>query len=194
MQLHNWKKAKDVLKNGGVIIAPTDTLYGVLTRAEDEKAVKRIYNIKGRDDNKPLIVLITSIASLQKFDITLDDMQKKFLQRIWPGKVSVILSCPNKKFDYIHRGKKSIAFRMIGKRQARLSTLINSVGPLVAPSANLQGQKPSYTVWEAKHYFGDKVDLYLCGGRRVAKPSTLIEYKNSKPIILRQGEVHIKKD
>jgi L-threonylcarbamoyladenylate synthase len=191
-----WKKAEEVLNKAGVVILPTDTLYGMIGRAESKKTVEKIYEIKGRNENKPFIVLITSYKDLEIFGVKINREQAKFLKKIWPGKVSVILSCKLSKFKYIHRGVNSIAFRMIGKRNKNLYNLIKKVGPVVAPSANPEGMSPAETIKQAKSYFSPRsdlgVDLYISGGKRKLKPSTLIKLENDKFVILRQGEKKIK--
>lgn len=189
---NNWQKAEEILKKDGVVILPTDTLYGILGRAESKKAVERIYEIKGRDENKPFIVLVTSQEQIKNFGIKINAQQVKFLEKIWPGKVSVILPCPLAKWKYLHRGEKSIAFRMIGPRNKNLFNLINKTGALVAPSVNTQGEKPAETIREAKNYFKDKIDLYINAGRKVSPPSTLIKFEGDNLTVLRQGEIKIK--
>jgi L-threonylcarbamoyladenylate synthase len=183
---NDWSKAEKVLKDGGVIIAPTDTLYGILARAEDKRAVERIYKIKGRDIYKPFIILITDIKDLNKFGVEYSNIQEN--SRMFPKgkKVSFILACDNKKFEYLHRGSKSLAFRIISPRNKNLFTLIKNVGPLVAPSANPQGLNPAKTIWEAKKYFGNQIDMYMCGGTRNSKPSTVISFLDKKPKVLRK--------
>lgn len=189
---NNWKTAEDILKKDGVVVLPTDTLYGIIGRALSKKSVEKIYKIKGRIENKPFIVLINTIEDLKKFGIKIDKEQSKFLEKIWPGKVSIIFPCLLNKWSYIHRGVGSIAFRMIGSKNRNLFNLIEKVGPLVAPSANLEGDKPAESVAQARKYFGKNVDLYINGGIRKVKPSTLVKFKNNDYIVLRQGEVIIK--
>lgn len=188
---NDWIKAEKVLKNGGLVVLPTDTLFGLIASAYDKKAIDKIYKIKERDKSKPLIVLIYSQEDLKKFGIKINKAQAKFLEKIWPGQVSVLLSCKNSKFKYIHRGTKEIAFRMIGEKNKNLFKLIKKVGPIVAPSANKESFIPAETVKEAKGYFGDDVDLYINGGKRVGAPSTLIRISNNNIEILRQGKVKI---
>ncbi len=189
---NNWPEIRKILTKGGVAVLPTDTIYGLASKALDPRAVLRVYEIKGRDKNKPLIVLISSLSDLEKFKIKLSKEEKKILASIWPGKVSVILGCKDNKFKYLHRGTKSIAFRMVGPRNPNLFKLLKNVGPLVAPSANIQGGQPAKNIWEAKKYFGDRVDIYVCGHTRVSKPSTLLKIKNGKIEVLRQGEFVLK--
>ena len=188
----DWQKAEKVLEDGGVVVLPTDTLYGIIGRALSKKTVEKIYEIKGRNENKPFIVLITSYKDLGLFGVKIDKKQAKFLEKIWPGKVSVILPCNLSKFKYIHRGVESIAFRIIGKKNKNLFNLIKKVGPLVAPSANTENDKPAENIKEAKNYFNDKVDLYINGGERKFKSSTLIKLENNGFVILRQGEKKVK--
>lgn len=194
MQSNDWIKTKDVLKSGGVAVIPTDTLYGLVARAYDRKAVERVYKVRGRDKGKPCIILISSFSDLKKFGIGISIEQKKFLEKVWPGKISVILPCVQSKFQYLHRGTKTIAFRMIGPRNKNLFKILKSVGPLVAPSANPQGLPPAHSRREARQYFGKVVDAYVCVGTKNSKPSTLVEYKNGKLKIIREGAVKIKKD
>lgn len=188
---NNWDKVQKVLKASGVAVIPTDTLYGMVGSAYSKNAVEKVYKIKGRDEGKPCIVLISKFSDLEKFGVNIPKEQNTFLQNIWPGKVSVILPCTDKKFQYLHRGTKTIAFRMIGPRNRNLYKLLNNVGPLVAPSANPQGSIPASSVWEAEKYFGNKVDIYACGHTRKSLPSTLITFLNNKPKVLRKGAVSI---
>lgn len=189
---NNWQKAEEILKKDGVVLLPTDTLYGLVARGFSKKAVEKLYKIKDRIENKPFIILINSYQNLETFGIKIDKEQAKILGKFWPGKVSVIFPCMLNKWHYIHRGVESIAFRMVGPKNKNLFNLINKVGPLVAPSANKEGRKPAVDVSEAKNYFGEEVSLYINGGKREFKPSTLIIFKNNDLVILRQGDVIIK--
>lgn len=188
----DWQKAEKFLKNDGVVVLPTDTLYGIVGRALSKKVVGRIYKIKERNENKPFIVLISSYKDLNIFGVKIGDKQAKILKKFWPGKVTVILPCLSKKFEYLHRGTKSIGFRMIGTKNKNVYNLINKVGPLVAPSANPSNFKHAEKISEAIKYFGDKIDFYLSGGSKVSKSSTLIRFNNDKLVILRQGEIVVK--
>jgi L-threonylcarbamoyladenylate synthase len=192
MQLNNNKKLIKILKEDGVAVLATDTIYGIVANAFSKKAVNRIYNIKGRDEDKPFIVLISSLNDLLNFGIKLNSDQVKFLGHVWPGKVSVTLPVISSKFKYLHRGRKTIAFRMVSPKFKNLVNTIKKVGPLVAPSANPQGLKPASNITDARNYFKDKIDIYINSGRKVGKSSTLVEYEDNKFIVLREGAVKIK--
>ncbi len=184
------KKIIQKLKNNKVGVLGTDTLYGLVGSAFSKQAVEHIYELKKRDSKKPLIVLISKVDDIFDFGVEIDNSIKKFLKRIWPAKISVILSCDKEEFNYIHRGKKSIAFRMPDKKDLR--DLLEKTGPIVAPSANLEGKSPAKTIDEAKDYFGSKIDFYKDEGKLESKPSTVMRVKDNKIDVLRKGEVKIK--
>lgn len=178
-----------ILKRGGVGVMPTDTIYGVVGSALNSKAVEKIYRLRKRNKNKPMIILISSLDDLKIFRIKTNVKTARFLQKFWPGKVSVILRVRNQesgiKFRYLHRGSNSLAFRL--PRPMRLRKLLQKTGPLVAPSANWEGSPPAKTIRAAKKYFGKKVDFYLDAGNIVSKPSTLIHFHQGQAKILRRG-------
>ena len=176
-------KIKEILKRSGVGVIPTDTLYGVVGSALIPKAVERIYALRKRARSKPMIILVGSLAHLRRFGVNPGKEEKKLMRKMWPGPVSIIFSCPLKKFSYLHRGTKTLALRLPKKRSLR--ALLRAVGPLVAPSANPQGRRPARTVREAQRYFGDRVDFYVQGGRLTAKPSSVIKMAKNKTIKLR---------
>jgi L-threonylcarbamoyladenylate synthase len=173
-------KLFEVLKRGGVAVMPTDTILGIVGSALKRRTVERIYRVRKRNPKRPLIILISSVRDLAKFGIRLDARIKTFLNQVWPGPVSVILPLPAgrqgaKKFRYLHRGTKTLAFRV--PKPKALRALLAKTGPLVAPSANLEGEPPARTVGEAIRYFGDKVDVYASGKPKRHTPSLLIEIK-----------------
>jgi L-threonylcarbamoyladenylate synthase len=182
----------EILKNNGLAIVTTDTLYGVLGNARSEQVVQRIYDLKGRDENKPFIVLIPSIESLQHFGIALSDFEREKVSQWWPGPVTVILPLPEnyqKHFSYLHRGTNELAFRIPAKES--LLELLKQTGPLVAPSANPQGKEPANTIEEARAYFGNGIDVYEDAGRVEGLPSTIVRLKDSQIKVIRQGAVSV---
>lgn len=165
-----------IIKRGGIGVIPTDTLYGIVGLALSKKAVSRIYRVRGRNPKKPFIILIGSIADLKRFGIRVNsEVNARVLNKVWPGPVSVILPCPSKKFTYLHRGTKTLAFRV--PKTVWLRAILKKTGPLVAPSANPEGKATALTVAEARTYFGSRVDFYLDRGRRNAQASNLLEIK-----------------
>lgn len=171
------------LKNGGVGVLPTDTLYGLVGQAVNQASVERIYRLKQRQPDKPFIILIADYSDVETFQIKLGDTLKRRLDRYWPGPTSIILPCPGDKLAYLHRGTHSLAFRWPAKKP--LQEALKLTGPLVAPSANPEGQIPAKTVQEAKDYFGEEVDFYADGGTLASRASKLIRFDGDNEVVLR---------
>lgn len=182
-------KAQNILVQGGIAVIPTDTVYGVVGQALNKKTVERIYRLRKRNLKKPMIILISGYADLAKLKIKLQPKQQKLLKKVWPGPVSVILPCLDKNFMYLHRGTNTLAVRW--PANGPLRQLLKKTGPLVAPSANIEGKKPAEKIQEAKSYFGDKLDAYVFAGKIGIKPSTLAVLQNGGFKILRQGAFKI---
>ncbi|QQG43330.1 MAG: threonylcarbamoyl-AMP synthase [Candidatus Daviesbacteria bacterium] len=179
---------KLALLQGKIVVMPTDTIYGIVGSALTQETVEKIYALRKRALSKPMIILISSLEDLKKFKVELDSFTLDFLNKHWPAALSVVLPCLSPEFEYLHRGTKSLAFRM--PKNIKLLNLLRQVGPLVAPSANFEGEKPAENVEEARKYFGDEV-IYVDGGKLSGQTSTLIEIKNSQVKILREGAVKV---
>ncbi|MES2315207.1 MAG: L-threonylcarbamoyladenylate synthase [Patescibacteria group bacterium] len=143
-----------VIKEGGIVVMPTDTVYGLVGGAHDSKAIERIYQIKNRQKDKKLINLISDWSETQKWGID----SSKFNIPVYDSPTTFILD--------------GISFRV--PQSSELITLLKQTGPLVAPSANPEGLPPAKNIMEAKKYFSDKVDLYIDGGEVVGKASEVI--------------------
>ncbi|MCK5060016.1 MAG: threonylcarbamoyl-AMP synthase [Candidatus Pacebacteria bacterium] len=184
------KKESEIIKKGGVGIIPTDTLYGIVASALNSKAVERVYTVKGRRTDKSCIVLISSLKTLDSFGIFLSNNVRAFLLKVWPGKVTVILSCVRDAFSYLHRGTRTIAFRL--PKDERLISFLKETGPLIAPSANPEGKNPATTIEEAKKYFGNSIDFYMDGGKKSSLSSTIVKVgENGQYTVVRQGDEQI---
>ncbi len=147
-----------ILNNGDVAVLRTDTLYGIVARADNQAAVERVYSIKHRNEHKSPIVLISSYDQI--FD-TITILQREICEYYWPGKVSIILPSANAP-TWLERGNQSIAYRMPSSEA--LLKLISITGPLIAPSANPEGQAPAMSIHQARSYFSDQVDAYCDSG------------------------------
>lgn len=163
----------DILNKGGVAVIRTDTIYGIVGRADNHEAVERIYQIKGRAPEKSPIVLITDPSDM--FD-TYDHTVLKILRDYWPGPNSIILPSQSGP-SWITRDNASIAYRL--PADTDLQILLRATGPLIAPSANPEGLPPATTIKQAKRYFGDVIDYYCNDGAVTdVTPSSLYLYKH----------------
>lgn len=161
-------KLSEMLKAGNVGVLLTDTLYGLVAKADNEQAVERVFQLKHRDAEKPPIVLISDVSQL--YD-PLPEGVDETIGGLWPGRNSVILPSPSAP-QWLVRGGQGVSYRL--PDNPRLRQLIAETGPLIAPSANLQGEPPARSVGQAEGYFGDQVDFYVDGGVAVNdSPSSL---------------------
>ncbi len=186
------------LKEGSIGILPTDTLYGIVAPALNQKAVERVYAVKGRRPDKPCIILISEISDLGQFGINPDMQTADILTSLWPGPISIVLPCQAEalakdgladNLEYLHRGTKTLAFRL--PQNDELRDFLRETGPLIAPSANLEGKEPAHTIADAESYFNGRVDFYADGGTLEGAASTVIALENGKVKILRQGPIII---
>lgn len=177
-------KLIDALKSGAVGVLPTDTVYGLVCRAADENAVKRLYKLKSRE-YKPGTVIAASIEQLIELGISARYL--KPVAHFWPNPISIVVPCePN--FEYLHLGKQSLAVRVV--TDSPLATLLRDIGPLLTSSSNQPGQPLANTLHEARAYFGDQVDFYVDGGDLSGRPaSTIIQVIDDEIEVLRQGTV-----
>ena len=177
-----------LLKGGKIGVIPTDTIYGLVGQALNKETVERIYAVRKRNPSKPMIILINYIKDLSLFGVDTNKKLKNILSQLWPGKVSIILPITNdsylEKLNYLHRESKTLAFRLPDNKA--LTDLIAQTGPLVAPSANLEGMSPATTIDEAKNYFGNSIDFYVDEGKIESTPSRLIKIENNEIIELRK--------
>jgi L-threonylcarbamoyladenylate synthase len=182
--------AASIIKNGGLVAFPTETIYGLGANALDEKAVEKIFIAKGRPQDNPLIVHISKKQDLVKYVKEIPDKAKKLINKFWPGPLTIIFKKKLVIPDRVTCGLKTIAVRMPLNKIA-LELIKKSGVPIAAPSANSSG-KPSPT--KAKHVFDDlngKIDLIIDGGQTdIGLESTVISLVNpEKPILLRPGKI-----
>lgn len=183
------KSLGEQIKNGAVAVIPTDTIYGIVSTALHHSPVEKVYKLRKRTSSKPMIILIESEKQIADLGVNLSETQMEMLAKLWPAPLSIVIDVDSKKLNYLHRGKKSLAFRKPDNEF--LLKLLKISGPIVAPSANFEGEESATTVDEAIRYFEDSVAFYVDGGVLKSKPSTVAQLHNNKLIILRDGAAKI---
>ena len=185
------KEAVAVLGRGGVIIYPADTLYGIGCNALDEKAVRKIFEIKKRPLSKPLPIIVRDIKWAKELaDIT--KKNEKILEKIWPGRVTAVL--PKKEIipDILTSGQRTVGMRV--PDYSLLGHLLKKFGyPITSTSANISGQESTNDINEIIRIFSEQFmikqpDLILdVGILPKSEPSTVLDLTTDKPKILRVG-------
>ncbi len=177
------------MKRGGIVAFPTETVYGVAARYDDEKAVAKIFRAKGRPEDNPLIVHISNIRQLPLLAREIPVAAEKLIKRFWPGPLTLIF----KKTDWVPprvtAGLPTVAVRMPSHPVAR--KLISAAGvPLAAPSANRSGRPSSTRFEHVKKELGGRVDMILDGGKsRHGLESTVVDCTVEPFRLLRPGFV-----
>jgi len=182
-------QAVAILKQGGVVAFPTDTVYGVGADTFNPKAVKKIYIAKRRPRDKALPVLVSSIDDVRKVSDELPPIFDELTAKFWPGALTLIVKAKDILPTEVTAGGKTIAVRMPDNQIAL--ELIKRFGyPLATTSANLSGMRESISAEEVQASLGDKIDLILNGGITSTKvASTVLDISVTPPVIRRQGEI-----
>jgi len=183
------KLASDVITGGGTVAFPTETVYGIGANALDYKAVKKIYEAKGRHSDNPLIVHIHEASQLKKIAVSIPPISEPLIRKFWPGPITLIFKKSHAVPDATSGGLDTVAIRM-PRSNISLALIKESGCPIAAPSANISG-KPSPT--SADHVIKDldgKVNMILDGGNtEIGIESTVIDLTEQIPVLLRPGAV-----
>ena len=182
-------EAGRILKNGGLVAFPTETVYGLGANAYDAAAVKSIYTAKGRPSDNPLIVHIADVADVDGLAREMNENARSLIEAFMPGPFTIILKKSGNVPDAVTAGMDTVAIRCPENETAR--RLIKAAGvPIAAPSANLSG-KPSPT--EAAHVRDDmtgRIDAIIDGGScAVGVESTIVDASGDVPVLLRPGGI-----
>ncbi|MEW5900655.1 MAG: L-threonylcarbamoyladenylate synthase [Acidobacteriota bacterium] len=178
-----------VLGNDGVIVYPTDTLYGIGANCYSKKAVRKIFMIKRRPEGRGMPVLISDLEMVQELSAEIPPLFHTLGARIWPGPLTLVLKAAAALPAELIGPERTIGIRLPDVPWIR--ELIRQSGvPLVATSANISGEKEISTAEEAIRLFKRKVDLIIDGGHIPdGLPSTVVDLTSEKPVIVREGAI-----
>jgi len=178
---------KKIILEGKVFICGTDTLYGLCVNALDESALKKIYEIKKRDKNKPVSIFLRDIEDIEKYAYV-DSTSKKIIDKFLPGPLTIVLRKKDSIPDIL--SKDYIGIRVPDSYIIRKLSIV----PLTATSANLSGKTPPSSFDEIDRELIDKVDLIIdTGVCPYKKPSTVIKVIDNKVELIREGAVDFEK-
>ena len=178
------KKSVEIIENGGIIVFPTDTVYGIGCNPYDVNAVKKIYQIKSREKIKSLPVLASSIEIVKQIS-TIDEFTEKIIKKYWPGQLTLILKLKDKNLKKSLNLEDKIAVRI--PNSVCTLKLLNKCNLIVGTSANVSGDSsftnPQECMKNVKNY-----DVFVDGGTITSKgESTIIEIENEKIHVIREG-------
>lgn len=180
-------RIKHELKNGGAVVLPTETVYGLFAKALEEKAVDRVYQLKGRPRDKALNLNVASLDEILYFSKHQPVYLKKLVATFLPGPLTIILEANDKVPYWVNSGLPTVGFRM--PSHPVTLDLIREFGPLIGPSANISGCKSGVNFKKIIEDFDQEVlgledDVFLTG-----QDSTILDLTGKKVKILRQGSI-----
>ncbi len=182
------RAAADTLRAGGVVALPTETFYGLAAAALDAGSVRRIFELKGRPDSKPLLVLVASVSMVETV-ARVTPAARDLMRRYWPGALTLVLPALPTVPSVVTAGTGTLGVRLSPHPIAR--GLVELLGePVTAPSANPNGLAPPTTAAGVLAYFPEGLDLVLDGGKTPGgEPSTVLDLTVEPARVLRQGAV-----
>lgn len=190
-ETNNIKEAAKIVKRGGTVAFPTETVYGLGASALDENAIQKIFFAKGRPQDNPLIVHISSIAQLDDLVENIPQQAYILMEKFWPGPLTLIFNRTRKIPDRITGGLSTVAIRMPAHNIA-LELIKHSGLPIAAPSANTSGKPSPTNSLHVIHDLSGKIDMIIDGGSTgVGLESTVLDVSGDIPTILRPGGVTV---
>lgn len=185
----SFEHALAALARGEVIVFPTETLYGLGADALNSRAIEKVFQLKGRDANNPIPVLVANLAMVEMLVAAIPATAKALMDYFWPGPLTVVLPARNDTPKPLVNAKGGIGVR-ISSQPIATQLVARLQRPLTATSANPSGKEPARTIDEAKGYFSDTVGIFIDGGRLESKTgSTVVEVLNSEVTIIREGKI-----
>lgn len=184
-------EAAKILNDGGVVIFPTDTAFGIGVRIDDENAVRKLFELRKRAENKPVPVLVSSVLMAKGYVKELPKNVEKLMEKYWPGGLTIILQANDNVSRLVSGGTGTVGLRMPDNKI--VLSLIENVGvPILGPSANFAGEATPFTREEIDPELVNLVDYVLDGetkGRGM--PSTVIDCTKTPWKIVREGAVKV---
>lgn len=184
----NIDKICDVINNKGLVITPTDTVYGIMADAMDEDAIKKVYDIKKRGYNKPLIILVDSFEMLSQYTEEISEMERKLMDRFWPGLVTFILKKNDKISNLITAGNNTVGVRIPDNKDL-LEIIRHLKRPVVSTSANITETPVITSIEMLEADIIDNIDYIEDGGYLDNQSSTIVKINDNELVILREGKI-----
>jgi len=175
-------QAIQILEEDGIIVYPTDTIYGLGANIYSDKAIKKVFSIKKRDHNKPLSVCLSRIGDISEIAYLGEDDQQ--LNENLPGPYTILLKKKDHVSPLLTAGSEKIGIRIPNNKICRDLT---RKFPITSTSANISGEKVPITAEEVAEHLDDQVDLVIDGGKTKGTPSTVVDCTKKPPEILRQS-------
>ena len=185
----NLSRLREIMARGGLIAFRTDTFYGLGADPFNADSVKKIKHLKGREGDKPILVVISDIAQINRLIEKRSQAFSGLTEKFWPGALTIIGAAVADLPEDLTAGTKTVGVRLPDNDKVR-ALIKASGGALTATSANPSGQPPARTATEVESYFGERVDLIIDGGDVDADaPSTVVDATTERVNLIREGAI-----
>ena len=183
------KEPAELIRNGGIVVFPTETVYGIGANALNENAIKKLYDIKKRPLNKPISLLVNSIDMIEQVAKDITKLEYALIKTFFPGPLTIILKKKNIVPNIVTANQDTVGIRMPANEIAL--KLIGYVGsPIATPSANISGKPSGTNLKDIMEDFDGKVDCFIDDGpSKIGLASTIVQVVDGVPHILRQGSI-----
>jgi L-threonylcarbamoyladenylate synthase len=182
-------RAVEIIKKGGIVAFPTDTVYGLGGDVFNVEAAERIYRVKQRSRNMPLPVLLADAAGLEDVAADVPELARCLIKHFWPGGLTLVLFKKKTLPDIITAGGDKVAVR-VPDHPVTLSLIRGSGSPIIGTSANISHEPNPLTAWDVEKQLGGKVDMIIDAGQCPGEvESTVVDVTGNSLLILRQGIV-----
>lgn len=183
------KEPAELIRNGGIVVFPTETVYGIGANALNENAIKKLYDIKKRPLNKPISLLVNSIDMIEQVTKDITKLEYALIKTFFPGPLTIILKKKNIVPNIVTANQDTVGIRMPANEIAL--KLIGYVGsPIATPSANISGKPSGINLKDIMEDFDGKVDCFIDDGpSKIGLASTIVQVVDGVPHILRQGSI-----
>lgn len=183
------KEPAKIIKNGGIVIFPTETVYGIGTNGFNEDGIRRIYELKKRDFSKPISLLVSNMEMVKMVAKDISDLEYALMKRFFPGPFTIILKKKKDVPDILTANGDTVGVRMPSGEIAK--KLIEYAGvPIATPSANISGRPSGTNIDDIIKDFDGKVDCVIDSGEsKLGIASTIVKVVNGVPYILREGTI-----
>ncbi len=183
------KKAREIILNGGIIAFPTETFYGLAADAFNEQALRRIFEIKGREEIKPLLLLLAEVSWIAPLVKRIPPLAQKLMDKFWPGPLTLVFAAQMHLSPLITGNTGKVGLRI--SSNSLTQKLVQTIGkPITGTSANLSGKPSPSTAEEVINTLGNKVEAILDGGKTAGGlGSTVLDISGPSPLIIREGAI-----
>lgn len=180
---------EEILNNGGALVLPTETVYGIFTKALDETAVNHVYQLKKRPRDKAMNLNVADYQTILEFSKEQPRYLKDLFEAFLPGPLTIILKANDKVPVWINSGKSTVGFRL--PNHSLTADLIKKTGPLIGPSANISGNESGKEFASILAAFDHEVAGYEDDQAITGQDSTIVDLSGEKAKILRQGALTV---